>query len=815
MQAFLQDLRQAFRQVRNAPGFALTVILTLALGIGATTAIFTLVYDVLLRPLPYSHPEQLVVMEEQVAEFRDLYPTVPLNANHFDMWQRNSRTIQAMAAIDRSSWPLGIGEHPVQVETVKATPGIFPVFDARPQLGRAFTNEDSQPGRERVVVLMNDLWRTQFGADPTIVGKSVTFNGFPYTVLGVMSAAFHLPVVQTISGAAHPKPVQAIVPMVITKEMLAEVMGDFNYFGVARLRPGVSLAAANAEINSFQHTIQSGLRAEDVATISAQLTPYQQILVGTNRTPLLILLAAVAGLLLVGCVNIANLLLSRALGRRQQMAVAAALGARRGNLFRMAMRETALLAALGGSLGILLAAALVPLLQHYLPSELNFRGALHLDWAGAACALLLSAGTALVAGAIPAWMSARTQPAEVLHTESRLAGQSRASKRLRGSLVAFEVAVSVALVLTTGLLIASLSRLLQTDRGFDADRAMTAQIALPSNSYANRQARFAFYRSAVNRLATLPGVEHAGLVSQLPLDGDNWIDMIRANGDTRPPMQLPTQHFRFVSPGYLETVRLPLVAGRYLSSSDEGKNYALISELTARTLWPGRSAVGQQFARAGDSSATFTVIGILRDARTISLAARDPMMVYMPYWFRCDSTANLLIRTRQDPSAMADSMRKAIWSVDSAVSVPQVRRLGGIVSSSVANRRFEMDLLLVFAVSALLLAGLGVYGVVTYSVAQRRREIGLRLALGAQRSSIYSLILREGLTPVALGALAGVALAFASARAFAALLFEVSPYNPLVMSAALAVLAAVGVAACLLPARRAAAVEPMQALRTE
>ena len=592
-------------------------------------------------------------------------------------------------------------------------------------------------------------------------------------------------------------------------------MGDFNYFGLARLKPGVSLAAAKTEINSLQRTIQSGLSADEMGTLSAELTPFQQILVGTNRMPLIILLVAVAGLLLVGCVNITNLLLSRAVSRRQHMAVAAALGARRSGLLRMAMRETALLAALGGALGILLAAVLVPALQRYLPAGLDFRGALHLDWAGAACALLLSVATALAAGAIPAWMSAHTQPSEILHTESRLAGQSRSRKRLRSALVAFEVAVSVALVLTTGLLTASLAHLMNTDRGFTVDHTLTAEIDLPGKAYPSLQQRFAFYKSAVDRLAALPGVESAGLASVLPLDGDKWIDMLRATGDTRPFFKLPTEHFRFISPDYFATIHLPLVAGRFLTPGDEGKNYALVSELSARTIWPGRNAVGQQFTRGGNQAHPFTVIGVVRDARTISLAAPDPMMVYMPYWYRCEDGVSVLVRTHQDPSAMADSMRKAIWSVDPAVSVPLVRPLGGIVAGSVANRRFEMDLLLVFAVSALLLAGLGVYGVVTYSVVQRQREIGLRLALGAQRKSIYSLILREGLAPVLVGALVGVGVAFACARTFAALLFEVSPYNPLVMCAALAVLAAVGIAACLLPARRAAAVEPMQALRTD
>ena len=362
------------------------------------------------------------------------------------------------------------------------------------------------------------------------------------------------------------------------------------------------------------------------------------MLIGTNRTPLLILLAAVAGLLLVGCVNIANLLLSRAVGRRQQMAVAAALGARRGGLLRMAMRETALLAALGGVLGVLLAAVLVPACSVIcLPDSTSAAPCI---WTGpeppAPCCF--PPPPRLLAGAIPAWMSAHTQPAEVLHTESRLAGQSRSSKRLRGALVAFEVAVSVALVLTTGLLTASLARLMSTDRGFTSDRTLTAEIDLPGKSYSSLQQRFAFYKNAVDRLAALPGVESAGMVSLLPLDGDSWIDMMRAKGDTRPPIQLPTEHFRFISPDYFRTIHLPLVSGRFLTPGDEGKNYALVSELTARTIWPGRNAVGQQFSRGDNQAQPFTVIGIVRDARTISLAARDPMMVYMPYWFRCDGS---------------------------------------------------------------------------------------------------------------------------------------------------------------------------------
>jgi predicted permease len=816
MRVPIQDVRYAVRRLRRAPGFTLTAVLTLALGIGTTTAIFTLVFDAMLRPLPFAHPQQLVVMQEQVAEFRDIYPQLPLSANHFEFWQRNNRSFQSMAALKHYAMPLGIGGHPLQVQVVGATPGIFSVLGVTPQMGRPFSAQDAQPGHDREIVLTYDLWRTQFQRDPHIVGTSVTLNGFPYTVLGVMPRSFHLPVIAEIAGPGdHDKPIDALVPLAFSKDQLQEAMGDFNYFGLGRLKPGVSVSQANAEIDALQHSISASLPAEAKGTLSAVLTPYQQALVGTNQKPLLILLAAVAGLLLVGCINIANLILARAASRRQQVAVAVALGAKRAEILRMAMSETTLLAAFGGGLGILLAAILVPAMQRYLPSALDFRGPLHLDWVGAASAFLLAAAATVFAGAVPAWISSRTHPHEVLRSESHLASESRGSKRMRRALVAAEVAVSVALVLITSLLVASMLRLMRIDRGFDADRIMTAKVDLPTHAYADIQSRTQFYHAALERLRQLPGVEDVGMVSILPLDGDFWIDMARIQGDARPFMQLPTEHFRWISPGYFETLRLPLVAGRYLTSSDEGKNDAVISEITARTLWPGKDAVGRQFVRGNESKSPFTVIGVVKDARTVTLAHPDPMMIYMPYWYRCDGTSSLLVRTRRDPANMADAIRKAIWSVNSDVSIPEERTLGGVIVDSVATRRFEMDLLMLFTVSALFLAGLGVYGVVTYSVVQRQREIGLRLALGAPRANIYGMILRDGLAPVLAGAAVGIGIAFGFARVVSSVLFEVSPFNPVIAAGAIFVLIAVGSAACLIPARRAAAVDPMQALRAE
>ncbi len=819
MNALFHDFRYALRQLRKTPGFALTVTLTLALGIGTTTAIFTLVYDVMLRPLPFAQADRIVRMEEVAAEWSNIYPTLPVSANHFTFWQQHNRGFDAMAVMQQGSAPLGGEGRPSQVGVLAATPGIFSVLQVQPGLGRAFTAGEAQPGNEHVAVLMYDLWRTQFNSDPGILGKSIRLNGFPYTVIGVMPQSFQMPSVETLAtvgGTNRPLPIGVLEPLTFSKEQLAEQMGEMNYFGLARLRPGISVAAAAQDLDALQRTISASLPADEAATLSAVLTPFQETLVEKNRKPLLILLAAVAGLLLVGCVNVTNLLLARAVGQKQQMAVASALGARRAELVRMALRETAVLAAAGAGLGTLLAAALVPFMQRYLPPALDFRGPLHLDWAGAGCALLLAVVATLLAGAAPAFMVSRTAPQEVLHSESRLASESRGSRRVRRILVGCEVAVSVALVLMTGLLTASLIKLMNVGRGFTTERTITAMVDLPQMSYPDSQKRAAFYRQVLERMDGLPGVEHAAITSVLPLTGDSWGDMARVAGDTRPTTQLPLESFRWVSPEYFSTIDLHLVAGQFFSQSDWGRNLALVSEKTARTLWPGKDPVGQQFSR-GDpgEEKPFTVAGVVADARTISLAKPDPMLIYVPYWYRCEPVAGLVVRMRQNPAAMGDAIRQTIWSVDRSVPVPAVRALGGVVADSVANQRFEMDLLLLFATSALLLAGLGVYGVVMYSVVQRSREIGLRIALGAQRSGIYQLVLRDGLTPVALGAAAGIALAFASARVVSSLLFQVSPYDPALALAAVCALLAIGATACLLPARRAASIEPMQALRSE
>ena len=530
VERLLQDARYAMRQLWRSPGFSIVAMLTLALGIGATTAIFTLVYDVMLRPLPFAQPGRIVTIKEKVAEWSDLYPTLPVSANHFTFWEQHNRSFDSMAVMQQGSVPLGANGRPLQVEALWTTPGIFSVLQVQPELGREFTVDEAQPGHEHVAILTYDLWREQFGGDPGILSKTISLNGFPYSVIGVMPQSFHMPSIQTMAtiGSTNREiPIGILVPLAFSKDRLAEEMGDLNYFGLARLKAGTSIAVANAELNALQHTISANLPADVKATLSAEITPFQERLVGNNRKPLMILLGAVVGLLLVGCVNVTNLLLSRAVSQKRQMAVAAALGASRAELVRMAIRETAVLAVLGGGLGVLLAAGIVPGMQRYLPPALDFRGTLHLDWAGVGCALLLAVFATLAAGATPAFMVSRTAPQEVLHSDSRLTSESPGSRRARRILVAIEAGVSVALVLMTGLLTASLVKLMAVNRGFTTERTVTATVDLPSESYHDDQNRAAFYREVLERMNSLPGVEHAAFTSVLPLTGDSWGDTAR------------------------------------------------------------------------------------------------------------------------------------------------------------------------------------------------------------------------------------------------------------------------------------------------
>jgi predicted permease len=813
MHGLLSELRFTLRQLRRSPAFSAAALFTLALCIGANIVMFSIVRNVLLRLPDYAQPQQLVVVREAIHAGPDSFNDLPVNANHLLYWRQHARSFQGFAALGTESLPLG-GDRPEQIGVAQHTANLFSLLGVQPILGRTLLPAEEQPGHD-VVLLTEGLWRRHFAADPNIVGRAIPLDGRPYTVVGVLPASFVLPDTQLLLGGflGTSHSLEAFVPFGWTADQLSEVEGDHNYFGIARLKPGVPLAQAAAEMNTLQQEIAR--HTPDHPTLSANLIGLQQYLTGSSRNSLLMLLAAVFTVLLIGCVNITNLLLARAASREHEAAVRSALGATPAQLARSAVTEPLLLSAAGCMLGLVFATLALPYLAHTLSSTLPLLHPLRMDAQLVLFALGASLLSALLSGLLPAIRFARHHPQQALRAEGRTASESAGGKRLRRSLVVAEVAASVALVVLAGMFLLSLYHLLRVDRGFAAEHVISANVVLPDKQYDTPAAREAFYQRSLDHLRQLPGVRSAGVISVLPLDGDRWGDLISIPSDTRPLFSRPAANFRWLSPGYFETMRMPLIAGRFFTGEDLGKNVAVISRHAAQIAWHGQNPVGQFFRRGDPDDKPIQVIGVVGDVRAIDLSKEPPAMVYVPITYRSNLTGSFVLRADNDPAAMAAPIRKAIWGIDAQVPIPEVRTMETIVDGSLAARNFQMHLLLAFAACALLLAALGIYGVVAYSALQRTRELGIRIALGAQPAQIYRLILEDGVTPVLFGTLAGIALAFVAARTISGLLFGVGQFNMGIAAVAACVLLLTGGLASLLPAIRATRVDPVQALRAE
>jgi putative ABC transport system permease protein len=813
MNSVLQDFRYGLRHLRNSPGFTFTAVFTLAIGIGATTAMFSVVLDVLLRPLRYASPEQLVVIRENIATPNREFTDLAVNANHFIFWQQQNRSFTSIAALRPFSMPVG-GAQADEIGVAKATSNLISTLGFQPFVGHTFTEEEEKPGHN-VVLLTDGFWKRRYGADPAIVGKTVPLDGLQYLVVGILPPEFNLPDSRAVGGlSGTDKPIEAFVPFGWSAEELQEIEGDHNYFAIARLRDGIGIAQASAELNTLQQQIRQ--HTPDKVNLSATLIPFQEYLVGSSRRVLLLLLAAVSGLLFIACTNLTNLLLARSAGRGHESGVRIALGASRAQIMQHRLMEPLILAGSGGLGGMLLARFGIAFLVHSVRWDLPVLAQVRVDTPVLSLSLGISLIAAMACGFLLAWRSAQGGPQNEFHTESRTTSESRAAKRVRQSLIVAEAAASVTLVLLSALFITSLLKLMHVDRGFQTEHVLSARVMLPTGQYGHSaDASNAFYERTLARLQEIPGVVSVGAVSVLPLDGDNWDDLITKTGETRPAWQRPGGHFRWITPGYLSTLHVPLLAGRFFTEAESGRNVALISERTARAVWPDQNAIGQHFTRFDPQEQPFEVIGVVGDIRTIDLAQAPPRMVYVPYWYRSRPEAALVIRTTSAPAGLAAAVRKAVSEIDAQVAVPNVRTLEDVVDVSVAPRRLQMQLLLTFAICALLLSALGTYGVMAYSVVQRTREIGIRIVLGANRREIYRMILGEAVTPMLIGAAAGVALASVADRIIANLLFEVRSTNPLIAAISCAILIAIGVVASLLPAAKAAIVDPINALRSE
>jgi predicted permease len=811
---WLDQFRYAWRRLGKSPGFALTVVLILTLGIGANTAIFSVVSGVLLKPLRYPNPQQLVTIREGITLRDTGFPDLPANANHLMYWRQHSRSFSGIAALLPASMPLGGGGQPEEIGIAQQTANLFNVLGSEPRIGRNFLPEEEQPGHNHVVILTDGLWRSRYGADPDIAGKTITLDGRMYEVVGVLPAGFALPHSRAIGGLKGTnRTIEAFVPFGWTADILQETEGDHNYFAIARLRPGVTVDQAAAELKVLQRAISE--QTPDKVKLGAAVTPLQEYVTGASRTSLLLLLAAVAAVFLIACINIANLLLTRAITNERETAVRIALGSTRGQLFSGALAEPAILCALGWILGIALAATGIPLLVRSMPIEVPRLGEVHVDLTAIAFACGISVAAALFCSLLPVWRYLSTDTEPALRANARTASDSRRARRVRGVLVVAEAAASVALMVIAGLFVTSIVKLMHVSRGFDAQHVLSAEVVLPDEQYGDKAIRNSFYQRTLTRLRQLPGVTAAGAVSVLPLDGDYWGDLIGRIGDNTPLWQRPKGHFRWMTPGYLEALHVPVLAGRTFEDRDFGRRVALISRSVAAKVWPGESAIGQKFQRGDPDEPPFEVIGVVDDIRTLDLSMAPPRMVYVPYWYRSREAGTFVIRTRQDPASMSSTLRKAIWSIDPQVPVPLVRTMEDVVSGSISARRFELNLLVGFAASAMLLAALGIYGVVAYSAVQRTREIGIRMAIGATARDVYELIVAQGMAPVLIGSVIGIGIAALAGRLISSLLFQVSAYDPLVAIVAAAILILAGACACLVPAWRAANTEPVQALRFE
>jgi len=802
-----QDLRYGFRTLLKNPGFTAIAVIALALGIGANSAIFSVVNTVLLRPLPYQDSDRLVMVWEDATMHG--YPRdTPAAANFVD-WRTQNHVFEDMGAVaDLSANLTGVGD-PERIEAARANASVFSVLGLAPRLGRAFSPEEDQDGANKVVILSSRLWQRRFSADPSIVGKQITLNGQSHTVVGVMPPQFQFP----------SQDVELWVPMAFTAQQAAN-RGSHYLQVVARLKPGVTVQQAQAEMSTIATRLQQQYPKQNT-DLGAVVVPLHEHVVGDIRPALLILLGAVGLVLLIACANVANLLLARAAVRQKEIAVRVAFGASRWRLVRQFLTESVLLSAIGGVVGLLLSIVGIALLTKFIPPNISQVKAITLDARVLGFTLLISLLTGVIFGLVPALQASMFNPNETLKEGGRDSTAGSRGNRIRGFLVIAEVAVSLVLLIGAGLLINSFLRLRSVDPGFKSENLLTMKVVLSPLKYPDLARRSAFYTNLIQRVEALPGVKSAAVTTNLPLYRQGNSTGIEIEGRPLPP---PGQEIiiatRVVSPHYLTTMGIPLLKGRQFGPEETEKmpGAVIISESMARRYWPGEDALGKRLTpgRNAGPDDWFQIIGVAKDVRQFELNAEPKPQMYLPY-VQADFFAprDLVVKTDVDPIGLAATVRRAVWEIDKDQPVSDIRTMDEIAAESVARQRFSMLLLTIFASVALVLAAVGIYGVMSYSVTQRRSEIGIRMALGAQKSDVLKLTVGQGLKLVLVGVAFGVAGSFALTRLMTSLLFGVGATDPGTFIVISVVLVSVALLANYIPARRATKVDPLAALRYE
>ena len=814
LERFARDFRLVFRQMRRSPGFTAVAVLSLALGLGAATAMFSIVNGVLLEPLKYSDPARLYMAQTVVAaRFKATTPW-PVNARHFDEWRKHGRSWEQIALVDGLNVTLtGKGE-PQQLSGFAVSSNFFRTLGVQPALGRDFFPEEERPGHSHVVILADSLWRTRFAADPSVVGQTILLDGEPDLVVGVMPPWLRLP-----KGAEWGTVFTGPAAPVIFRPLGFDVSqgrasGNYNHGSIMRLRPGVQPQQAIAEMNAL---IADFVRQFHVES-KPGLTPMQAQVTGGVHSALWLLMGTVGAVLLIVCVNIGNLMLIRTAGRYREAGVRLALGASRGQLFSLILKEVVALVTIGGSLGLGLAYGGLRAFVAAAPVSLPRLDEIHMDWRVVAFSFAAMLLATLLCGMVPAWKLSKIQPQESIKAGAANTTELGRRLRFREVLVGAEVALSTVLLVVGGLLMVSFFRLLGSDKGFEVSHVIAQDFSLSDPAY-TAASRRTFIESALLKLRSLPGVESASLADQVPFRGESAVCGLRDPDHLADPAHPEAASnfaglasYHFVAPDYWKTLGIPLRKGRALEPADQDRKVAVVSESVANVLWPNQNPIGRHVLSCGSIQSTaLEVIGVVGETRA-SLEQKALLTVYQPYFVW---GGTFVLRTRSNPQTVIGAVHGVLRSLDSALPLAPARTMQQILDESVSPRRFEMDLAVAFAIVALLLASLGIYGIVSFNVARRTPEIGIRVALGARPPQLVAMVFGQGMLPVVSGFLFGLAGALSAGRLLASQLFGISPRDPVTISTVSILLLIVAAGACLLPAWRATRVDPLRALRSE
>jgi putative ABC transport system permease protein len=812
METLLTDIRYGIRSLLKHPGFTGIAVITLALGIGANTAMFSVINAVLLRPLPYHEPAHLVTIWEESPE-RGMYQ-MPVSLANLRDWVDQNQTFEQISAYTFTNLNLtGTGE-PARLLTVRSSANLFPLVGATPLMGRPFLPEEDKEGANRVVILGHALWQSRFGSDPGILGKSLTLNNQNYTVVGVMSANSQFPVGFGYMGKVLNDPIDLYVPLAATSGELSR--GNYSFFAIGRLKPGVTIDHARADMTTIESRLEQQYPDSNTG-IGISLVPTQEQIVKEIRPALLVLIGAVAFLLLIACANIANLLLARAASRQKEFAIRAAMGASRLRVVRLLLTESVMVSLAGGCLGLLLALWGTEALMALTPDNIPRLNEVGVDARVFSFTLAVSFVTGLVFGLVPALHAAKPDLNETLKEGSRGSMGSAAGKRTRSVLVAVEVALSLVLLIGAGLMIKSFLRLQEMDLGFNPDQVLAVDLSLSRSRYPEDRQQAAFFQQALERVQALPGIQSAGATTGLPLTLSLSGSDFRIEG--RPEPEAGKEmiiHTRSVSPGYFKTLGISLNKGRDFSDRDksDAPQAAIINDHLARIYFPGEDPIGKRIT-FDDGESWMSIVGIIGDVKQLGLDSSAKPEVYFPYLQVAARSMSLVVRTTSNPLSLAAAVKSQIQAIDKDLPINEAKTMQQLLAESTSGRRFNMLLLTIFAAVALVLAIVGIYGVMSYTVTQRTHEIGIRVAVGAQPRDVFRMVIGQGMMLAMIGVAFGLLGAFGLTRLMRTMLFGVEPTDPATFVSIAVLLIGVALVACYIPGRRATKVDPLVALRYE